>query len=208
LFDCDGVILDSNQLKTDAFFKVAKKFNLDSALELAAYNKAHGGVSRSIKFKHYIEKILPKYKQIKLSVDQLTYDYSLIVKEELLKCNLSPALRGLKDLLKSNWAVISGGDQDELRQVFKERAIEQYFDLGVWGGPLSKFDIVKMNFIHFSSSNVLFLGDSELDYQVAKFFGFDFMFIYGWSELQNWENFVSCNSLNCFESLEAILVEN
>lgn len=41
----------------------------------------------------------------------------------------------------------------------------------------------------------LFLGDSKYDYQAASTAGLDFVFIRGWSEVSDWEEFIKDNKL-------------
>ena len=44
VFDCDGVILNSNKVKSDAFRKVAKNYGEDEAKKLVSYNKKNGAI--------------------------------------------------------------------------------------------------------------------------------------------------------------------
>ncbi len=46
IFDCDGVILDSNRVKTAAFFSAASPYGELVAAKLVEHHVAHGGVSR------------------------------------------------------------------------------------------------------------------------------------------------------------------
>ena len=65
VFDCDGVILNSNKVKSDAFSTVAKKYGEDEAKKLVSYNKKNGGVSRYLKFQYFIQILHPVLKLIK-----------------------------------------------------------------------------------------------------------------------------------------------
>ena len=58
IFDCDGVILNSNNLKTQAFYDIALEWGSDIADEFVLYHRRHGGLSRYVKFNHFIENIL------------------------------------------------------------------------------------------------------------------------------------------------------
>ena len=40
-------------------------------------------------------------------------------------------------------------------------------------------------------SKVLFIGDSKFDHEVAAHYGFDFIFMYGYTEFKEWESY--CN---------------
>ena len=58
IFDCDGVILNSNDIKTNAFYEIAKVYGHLPALELKNYHKINGGVSRYEKFNYLFTNIL------------------------------------------------------------------------------------------------------------------------------------------------------
>ena len=58
VFDCDGVVLNSNQIKTDAFYEAAKAYGSENAQALKDYHIQNGGVSRYEKFKYFILDIL------------------------------------------------------------------------------------------------------------------------------------------------------
>ena len=47
-FDCDGVILNSNQIKTDAFYKLAFNFGELQAQKLVNYHIENGGKRRML----------------------------------------------------------------------------------------------------------------------------------------------------------------
>ena len=56
VFDCDGVVLDSNKIKTQAFFNSAISYGEIKAQELVNYHIERGGVSRYKKFEWFIER--------------------------------------------------------------------------------------------------------------------------------------------------------
>ena len=58
VFDCDGVVLDSNRVKTEAFHAAALPYGEEAAAELVAYHVAHGGISRYRKFEYLLQQIL------------------------------------------------------------------------------------------------------------------------------------------------------
>ena len=53
IFDCDGVILDSNNLKSRAYAEALTAEPLELVLEFVEYHKENGGISRYEKFKYY-----------------------------------------------------------------------------------------------------------------------------------------------------------
>ena len=53
IFDCDGVILDSNSLKSKAFSYVLPEEPSDLVNTFADYHKQHDSISRYKRFQHY-----------------------------------------------------------------------------------------------------------------------------------------------------------
>ena len=90
IFDCDGVILNSNKIKTEGFFETVKEFSFDSAQELTNYHQTNGGISRYKKFDFYIKNIAPKYNLINsdISLEKLLEKYKLFIKEKLIDCEM------------------------------------------------------------------------------------------------------------------------
>ena len=48
IFDCDGVVLDSNKVKTQAFFDIAEPWGNKAQNLLTKYHVNNGGISRQI----------------------------------------------------------------------------------------------------------------------------------------------------------------
>ena len=206
LFDCDGVILDANKLKSCAFFDVASNYSIPAAHELVLYNQEYGGVSRHQKFEYFIRNILPKYTNEKPDHSKLVKKFAKFVRQGLLECEVTPHLQNFASRFpKSKFAVVSGGDQSELRNVFSTRNISKYFSGGIWGNPATKYEIIENHFSMLDSNLTLFIGDSELDYKVAQYYGFDFIFVSALSECKDWMKFVEKNSILNFPTLGDIL---
>ncbi|EAL7445452.1 HAD family hydrolase, partial [Campylobacter coli] len=58
IFDFDGVILDSVELKTQAFAELFKEFPKNKVQELVKYHIQNGGISRYHKIQYFFENIL------------------------------------------------------------------------------------------------------------------------------------------------------
>ena len=56
IFDFDGVICDSNSIKTSCLKKAVKNINSKAADEFEKHHKKNGGISRYFKFKRITEK--------------------------------------------------------------------------------------------------------------------------------------------------------
>ena len=46
IFDCDGVILNSNKIKTQAFYETAKKYGHEFAQRLVEHHLLNSGMSQ------------------------------------------------------------------------------------------------------------------------------------------------------------------
>jgi len=183
IFDCDGVILNSNSLKVQAFFEAALPYGTELAKKLVAYHVTHGGISRYLKFKYFLEHIVPPH-ILGPSLEALLHSYADIVWKGLLSCEIADGLEALK--LKTpdtRWLVVSGSDQSELRKILNLRGLDQLFDGGIFGSPDTKDDILTREF---TTENIvhpaLYIGDSRYDYEAATRANLDFIFLSQWSE--------------------------
>lgn len=209
IFDCDGVILNSNYLKTSAFYKTALFAGKDLATRFAKYHADNGGVSRYVKFNFFIEHFLninPDSEKGQQLFAKLLQDYALRVKQAMMTCEMTTALESLKlKTISASWAVASGSDQDELRSIFRVRNLANYFDLGIFGSPTSKISIVrdlisgKLNL-----SKALIIGDSFLDYRVSVEMQTDFIYISGWSECSEIKKLSSNENIITYDSLTSL----
>ena len=186
IFDCDGVILNSNHVKTNAFSLVASHYGESIAAEFTNYHKLNGGVSRYAKFDYLLTELLPRFGVHPVHTrDELLEQFKTIVFTQLTTCQISPHLSSFRHFTqKASWAVVSGGDQDELRSVLSERNVDHLFNAGIHGSPRTKYSIIEsISPTMPSPDQVLFIGDSILDYEVASHFGFSFAFLSAWSEV-------------------------
>lgn len=120
---------------------------------------------------------------------------------------MTPGLRELKCITSnSRWLVASGGDQNELRDLFYRRGLDTFFDGGIFGSPDSKEVILEREL---GNGNiqwpVLFLGDSKYDYKAATLSGFDFVFLSGWSEVEEWCEWVNKNNIIAYDGVKELI---
>ena len=204
-FDCDGVILNSNKIKTDAFYKLALNFGELQAQKLVNHHLENGGISRYEKIKFFQKNIL-KNTNIKL-YQKLVDNYGKILKEKLIKAEISKGVFKIKQFFpNSKITVVSGSDQNELRWLFKEKRIDHLFNNGIFGSPKNKIEILEEIFSGFKGEEKsIFIGDSKYDFEVSKFFKIDFAFISDWSELSNWTEFARINKIKTFKDILSFL---
>lgn len=213
VFDCDGVVLDSNKVKTEAFYQATLPYGEAAAHAMVDYHVANGGVSRYKKFAHFLEQIAPSiapnYAEHRNPAEQapdlaaLLQAYAGYVRDGLLSCEVTQGLEALREQTPdARWLIVSGGDQAELRDVFAQRGIAKWFDGGIFGSPDTKDEILAREL---ASGNIqqpaLFLGGSKYDYQAASAAGLDFVFLSGWSEVAGWHDWVEGKGINSYRSV-------
>lgn len=206
IFDCDGVILDSNPLKTKAFEKVAEPYGQKAAEALVRYHVEYGGISRYRKFEYFVTEILGQEANPEL-VNRLSLQFGEYVFNALLECPLTPGLKQLRDATPGvTWIIVSGGDEKELNRVFTQRGIAPYFDGGIYGSPANKHEILSRLFANAVAQHpALFVGDSRYDHEAAAKAGCSFVFASAWTEFHEWESYCRQNDLLVIENLQDIV---
>ncbi|WP_322003665.1 HAD family hydrolase [Marinobacter alexandrii] len=209
IFDCDGVVLNSNAVKTRAFYQTAIEFGQDAAERMVAYHTANGGVSRFRKFDYFLTQIIAGHDGLP-SIHELVDTYAGIVKQGLLDSDVEPTLEMIKDRApNAKWLIVSGGAQDELRWVFQKKKIDKLFEGGIFGSPDSKEEILDREI---GLGNIvepaLFVGDSKYDYLASKKYDIDFVFVKQWTEFSGWADFCRSNKIVVCESLIDLLALN
>jgi phosphoglycolate phosphatase-like HAD superfamily hydrolase len=179
IFDFDGVILDSNNIKKIAIGKAVQGvLSSQKAREFVDYFVSLNGIPREVK----IEKYVPKGQFL-----QVLSKYEKILDKKLKDAKLIPGVVNIIEnifKLDKSMIVLSGGAQEEVLNLLKKKGLDNYFN-GVYGGPKNKED--NLNELSLNKP-VLYFGDSEVDYLVSKNNGFDFVFVYGASNIVDWEN--------------------
>ena len=208
IFDCDGVILNSNDVKTKSFYQIAEIFGDEVANSFIKYHKKNGGISRYLKIKYLVEELIPRFNSNlnESSIKELTLEYANNVIEGLKSCEISKSLNELRNLThKSNWLIVSGGDQLELRNIFSIRKLDYLFDSGIFGSPANKEEIVSREI---NRKNIkypgIFIGDSKYDYQVACKFDLDFIFLTNWTDVNDSLDWCMENDINHLPSIHEL----
>ncbi len=204
VFDCDGVVLNSNHLKIQAYFDVAIDFgaNQTQAKALVDHHIALGGISRYPKFEFFLREIMHQ-EVTDDAMNALLNAFTTQVMRLLSKCEVSPYLNALKCATKeSKWMILSGGDQAEIREIFKLRQLDTFFEGGVFGSPDNK-DLVLAR--EKDNGNIqfpaLFIGDSHYDFKASTHAGLDFVFLSDWTDVPGWQVFCRQNKIKTLKNL-------
>ncbi len=207
VFDCDGVVLDSNQLKIQAYLDTALKFGAsrEQAQALVDYHILLGGISRYTKFEYFLREILQQ-EVTEQAMQQLFDDFGADVERLLSDCEIAPGLQRLRDATAdATWLVISGGDQTELGKIFRKRGIDGLFDGGIYGSPDNKEQILAREL---ASSLIklpaLFLGDSKYDHVASTGAGLEFIFLSDWTDFDGWQEYCHEHAITVLPRLDAL----
>lgn len=208
VLDCDGVVLNSNKTKVNAYFEVAKR-NGGTDTEAQALVDHHvqkGSFPRNGKIEYYLQEIRKQAVTPEL-MQQYMHSFDEILDKTLMECEVAPGLHALREATAhSKWMLLSGGDQRELRTIFARRNLATLFNAGIFGGPDTK-DIVLAREIANGNLQLpaLFVGDSKYDYEAATRAGLDFVFLSDWTEVKDWQHYCQENSINILPRLSSLL---
>ena len=169
LFDFDGVILDSLNVKTQAFYDMYLPYGVEVAKKAANHHLAHGGVSRYEKFKIYHKDFLG----IEIDEGQLNKLADEFSEKVFKKVAESAEVKGIREFLEKNknkykmW-VITGTPTEEIIEICKTTHFTQYFK-ELHGSPQKKDYWTKKILIeeNLDPKEVVFVGDATTDYEAA-----------------------------------------
>jgi phosphoglycolate phosphatase-like HAD superfamily hydrolase len=204
VFDCDGVVINSNQLKIQAYYDVAIKFGASEfqAQSLVDHHVNLGGVSRYPKFEYFLREIMQQT-VTEQAMQALLDSFTAEVKRLLTDCEIAPDLMRVREANPhAKWMIISGGDQAELRDIFQQRGIDKLFDAGIFGSPDNK-DVILAR--ELDAGNIvkpaLFIGDSRYDHQASTNAGLDFVFLSAWTDVEGWQDYCANHQITVFNHL-------
>jgi len=188
IFDCDGVILDSNNMKIKAMRSALKTSCYPAELIKTAVDAFlnNFGKSRQYHCQYFVETLLGLHgkKSSDLQAKILTH-YSQAVEDEYLDV---PITNGFLPLLHSlqnkHLYVASGSEEEQLIRVLKKRQLSRYFK-GIFGSPEKKSINVKNIISQHPKDKALLIGDSVADYTAAINNHIDFIFYSPYSNVKD-----------------------
>jgi phosphoglycolate phosphatase-like HAD superfamily hydrolase len=178
LWDFDGVIMNSNPVRDSGFSLVLKDFPEHQVEVLLKYHRKNGGLSRYVKFRYFFEQV--RGEQV---TDEIVLEYAQRFSVEMMKHLTNPLLliEETVNYIRTNYInlpmfIVSGSDQNELRQICNETGINTYFK-GIFGSPTPKKQLVRniIELYNLIPSDSLLIGDSINDFEAAEVNGLHFM---------------------------------
>jgi len=167
--DFDGVILESVDIKTQAFRSLFKKFPKHIG-EIIRYHLKNSGVNRTKKF-DYIYKHILHMPLTKMEKHRLEKTFSRLVFRKILKC---PFVQGtpnfLEEFTKTKLIfVISATPERELNRIISRRKLRHYFK-AVFGAPQSKVSAIRqiLKRYRLKPTQTIYIGDARADWLAAR----------------------------------------
>ena len=177
IFDFDGVLVESTDIKTRAFGALYEDYGQEIVDQVIAYHKINTGISRFRKFQYFQEKILGiPYQEVDGTL--LSNEFSKIVVDAVVE---SSYVVGAKKFLEVHKDLIpmfvaSGTPDNELHEIVERRDMLKYF-VSVFGTPSTKGEIIKkvLQEHAFIPPRVLMIGDALADLDGARESGVGFI---------------------------------
>lgn len=177
VFDFDGVLVDSVDVKTRAFTALYEPYGVEVARKVGAWHLEHGGVSRYEKFRYFhrafLDRALPAEEEARLAER-----FSALVEEAVITADWVPGAHEFLDAWYGRIPlyVASGTPEEELLRIIDRRGMTRYF-AGIAGAPKKKGAILR-DFMQRSGTtpaHTLMVGDAMTDYNGAVEVGAPFL---------------------------------
>ena len=186
IFDCDGVLFDSNDLKIEALGKALQEFDISSIeVEICkSYFAENFGKSRFHHIDYFVENFLNiDNSDIENFKEKLLKSYSEQCKKLYLTADTTPFSEKLLTKSRVIKYVASGSEEGELIDAFQRRGLDAYF-VKILGSPVKKTthvaNILKENIL----PKAVMVGDAISDLEAAKDNNIDFVFYSPFSNVE------------------------
>lgn len=175
-WDFDGVIKESNDIKTEAFVELFSSYGKDISSEIKNHHLQNNGMSRFEKIPIYLK--WSGIQNSKENIEVFSKKFGNIVVKKVIN---APWVKGVKSYLDLNinlqkFVLVSATPKNELDFILKELMIKTYFSK-VYGSPMHKNNAIKecLEIEKISKNECLMIGDSISDQKAAIENGVDFL---------------------------------
>ena len=170
IFDFDGVIAESVQVKTNSFAALYTPYGTDIVTKVIEHHEANGGMSRFEKVKYYHKTFL-NIALTEKEIVELTNHFSESVIDKVIA---APYVPGALEYIQNNHEkyklfISTGTPTEEMNQILEERKINNYFT-NVYGSPEKKVVHIKkiITKYNFTPNELIFYGDANIDIDAAE----------------------------------------
>lgn len=177
VFDFDGVLCDSVNIKSNAFASLYAGYGDAVVSEVVAFHEYHGGLSRYEKI-HYFESTILGKSYCQKEIDDLAQQFSQLVEMRVISSPWIPGAQGLLENLHQQipMFVVSGTPHEELGRIIESRNMVRYF-VATFGTPPEKEMLVEniVGQFRLTSNKTVMVGDSCVDMRAAQANQFQFI---------------------------------
>ena len=180
-WDFDGVILNSDKVRTEGFKYIFDSYSKKEIDMLINYHTINGGLSRYEKIEYFSQKILDKELNDR-EKKQYAQLYGSYCRDRLCSKNLliQSTINFIKENHKNfNFHLVSASDEKELIYLCSNLDIKKYFK-SISGSPVNKIENIKklLKSNNYNESKCCLIGDSINDKFASienniSFFGFN-----------------------------------
>ncbi|WP_010228307.1 HAD family hydrolase [Gillisia marina] len=129
LWDFDGVILNSSDIRDAGFVHCLQEFPNEEVNVLMKFHHENGGLSRYVKFRYFFE-VVRREEVSEEKIKIFATKFSEYMKSRLIDKNLliEDSVKFLKEnYLNYDMHIVSGSDQNELRFLCEKLDIQFFF---------------------------------------------------------------------------------
>ena len=192
IFDFDGVILESEQIKDQGFEYIFRDYPQAQG-KIMEYHLANSARTRFEKFQHISEKILhiPYTDELR---QKYSREFSRFVFEGVKNCPFVPGARELLEVYYPKFPlyVVSVTPEEDLTKIAQVRDLLKYFKK-IYGTPWRKREALKdiLEREKIAPQDAVFIGDTYQDYQASADTGIPFI------GRRNGKSFADCPAPLC-----------
>ena len=177
IFDYDGTISDSVNIKTEAFAKLYSPYGNQIVKKVVDYHLSNGGISRFDKINFFHKEYLG-IQISKSELDILTKNFSdIVVKGVINSPYINIVIQFIKEnYMKYNLYISTATPTNEIIEIMKKKNIINYFNR-IYGSPESKVKHVNKILLNgpYLKKETIFVGDSIQDKKAADKCGIQFV---------------------------------
>ena len=169
LFDFDGTLVESLDVKIIAFASLYRSYGEDVERAAVQHYREHSGVSRLKRIRHCHEQILGETPS-NAQIDALGDTFGTMVEDKVVASQWVPGAREVLDAYHGLLPlfIASATPQEELERIIEKRRMGRYFD-AIFGSPPDKTDIIRTIIAthQLEPAAVMMIGDGRADYDAA-----------------------------------------
>ena len=171
IFDWDGTITDSNNIKTEAFVELFQSACPQAAGYIREYQQNRGGISRFEKFRHYIRHFFHREASA-AELEDFGRRYAALCRPKLLNAPFIPgAVETLRKLSleKIPVFIVTGSPATEIRELAATRNLLPLIH-HIYGSPPTKDVLLAVLLAEnrLVPEETVFFGDAPADCEAAQ----------------------------------------